>query len=243
MKSLIIGKGEIGSALYEVVKGIYDTTIRDVDSLEVQGVEVLHICFPDSPNFVDYVNDYKKQYKPILTIIHSSIGVGKTQELGTGVVYSPMRGRHPKLVREIKSFVKFVGGFSSKDVELAKTYLEVVGFEVMVTDNPSTLELVKLLSNIHMGLECAWAQEVKRILEYFEGDHKTYLAWESTYNGGYKTVGDEHLIRPIMNPKPIGGHCILECTDILSKQFPSLAFDFIKESNDKTLRGDYAGVA
>lgn len=231
MKSLVIGKGQIGSALYENIKGVFECYIRDVEDLPLDGVEVLHICFPDSDEFVSFVKSYQNQYKPNLTIIHSSILPGKSKELGD-VVYSPMRGRHPKLATEMKLFAKFVSG-DPISVGKAAEYLSRCGFEVRISDSPETLELVKLLSNIHMGLEVAWAQEVKRICEKFSANYSTYLDWEDTYRKGYVLTGDVHLMRPIMSPKPIGGHCILQCTDILSQSFKSMAFDFIKASNEK----------
>lgn len=236
MKSLVIGQGQIGSALYDVIKDHHESFIRDMDYLDVQGLEVMHICFPDSVNFVDYVEDYIHTYRPKLTIIHSSIGIGKTRVLGKRIVYSPMRGRHPKLSTQMKVFPKYVSAYDERDAEIASSYLKTCGFNVVISKSPHTLELVKLLSNIHMGLECAWAQEVERIVEHFEGDHEIYKEWEKSYSEGYKQVGDDHLIRPLMDAKPIGGHCIVECTDILSKQFHSQAFDFIRSSNEKCKR-------
>lgn len=233
MKSLVIGTGQIGSALYENIKNVFDSYKRDIEDLPLEGVEVLHICFPDSDEFVSFVKKYQEEYKPDLTIVHSSIGVGKTRELGEKVVYSPMRGRHPQLVSEMKMFTKFVGGYNAEDVQKACNYLEFCRFHTIKSYSPHTLELVKLLSNIHMGIECAWAQEVKRICKAFGADYDTYLDWEKTYMKGYQLSGDTHLSRPILSPLPIGGHCILECTDILSKSFKSLAFDFIKTSNEK----------
>lgn len=233
MKSLIIGEGQIGSALYENISGVFECYIRDIEDLPLNGVEVLHICFPDSDEFVSFVKSYQSQYKPALTIVHSSILVGKTKELGENVVYSPMRGRHPKLATEMKLFAKFVGGYDPISVDKAADYLSRCGFEVRKSGRPETLELLKLLSNIHMGLEVAWAQEVKRICQEFSADYRLYFEWEDTYRKGYVLSGDTHLMRPIMSPKPIGGHCILECTDILSKSFKSMAFEFIKASNEK----------
>ena len=65
MKTLIIGKGEIGTSLQRVLSPFYETYIKDIEPLEVEGIEVLHICFPYSKKFIKQVEEYKKQYKPI----------------------------------------------------------------------------------------------------------------------------------------------------------------------------------
>jgi UDP-N-acetyl-D-mannosaminuronate dehydrogenase len=115
-------------------------------------------------------------------------------------------------------------------------YLE--GFNVVTKPvyYPMATEACKLLSNIHMGVEIAWRQEAQRILDGFGIDSKVYEEWEDTYNMGYRITGDEQLTRPRLRPDPIGGHCILQCTEILSAQYPSHIFDFIKESNEKAKR-------
>lgn len=233
MKSLIIGAGEVGTSLFKVISPCHETRIKDLAPMEVDGVEVLHICYPDSDRFVEITKNYILKYKPKLTIVNSSVKVGTTLELGKEVVYSPIRGRHPNLESEIKIYAKLVAGFDVQQIELAREYFELCGLNVIASDDPSGLELCKLLSNIHMGLEIAWRQEVSRILKNFNVGEPVYQHWEETYQQGYLDLNQPHLIRPIMRPDPIGGHCILPCTEILKGQFSSKAFDFILESNEK----------
>jgi len=64
---------------------------------------------------------------------------------------------------------------------------------------------------------------------------KVYTRWEKSYQTGYRKLKQYNLIRSIMRPDPIGGHCILPCTEIANKQFVSKAFEFILERNQKTL--------
>lgn len=244
MRSLVIGAGQVGSALYQVIKPYHESKIRDLEDLKMSDVDVLHICYPDHEGFEKTTKDYIEQYKPRLTIINSSVAVGTTRRCGANVVYSPVRGRHPKLVDEMLKFPKFVAGKDFVMVRLAAEYFEKCGWKVHTSNSPETLELLKLLSNIHMGLEVAWRQEVGRILNHFEASEDDYEIWEDTYNQGYKEVGHDHLLRPRMRPDPIGGHCILECTNILRKQFESSALDFIVRSNDRAWNEmEPAGVA
>lgn len=233
MKVLIIGNGQIGRAMQEILSPKHEVHIRDVEDYPLSGVDYLHICYPDSLYFVQETRKYIAQYKPTVTIIHSSIGVGKTIACGSHVVHAPIRGRHPHLAKQIPAFPIFVGGENDEDTALVCGYLEGCNLVAVPVKNPMGTELVKLLSNVHMGLEIAWRQEVARILQASNVDPLIYERWEESYNEGYRITDNENLTRPRMRPDPIGGHCILECTDILGKTFQSKAFDFIKESNEK----------
>jgi hypothetical protein len=231
VKTLVIGAGQVGGALNDICKVAHETHLRDVAPLELSGVEVLQICFPDSENFASYVKSYIHQYKPRLTIINSSVAVGTTDLCGDHVVYSPVRGRHPALSEEMKAYPKFVHGRDFGDVQLAIDYFAACGLSVVFDRNPRAGEFNKLISNVHMGLEVAWRQEVERMLEHFKIDPSIYQTWERSYSEGYEKLNQYHMIRPLMSPKPIGGHCILPCTEILAMQFDSDALDFILSSN------------
>lgn len=234
MKSLIIGAGQVGTALKEVLSSHYDVSIRDVENVDIDGVKFLHICYPDHDGFVENTRKYVEQYNPDVTIIHSSIPVGKTKECGDEYVYSPVRGRHPRLATEMKKFTKFVASHDSIKAQMAFSYFESCGWPVALADTPESLEFFKVLSNVHMGLEIAWRQEVERMLKHFNIASRDYYNWEKTYRDGYLNTSDHNLIRSIMKPNPIGGHCILPCTEILKNQFDSYILDFITESNEKS---------
>lgn len=234
MKTLIIGAGQVGSALKTVLEKKNRVYLKDLESLDLKGVEVMHVCYPDQSRFIQTTKNYIKQYKPRLTIINSSVAVGTTRRCGDDVVYSPVRGRHPALDTEMLTFAKFSGCENGKKALKAAEYFQRSGWnEVYATDNPDALEYLKLMSNAHMGLEVAWRQEVQRMMKRFGIDPNDYTHWEQTYSEGYRALGQFNMMRSIMKPGPIGGHCILPCTDILGKQFKSKAFDFILESNAK----------
>lgn len=232
MKTLIVGSGEVGTSLMDVVSPYHETFIRDIEDMEVDGIEVLHICYPDHDDFVQTTKKYIEQYKPKVTIINSSVQIGTTEKVGD-VIYSPVRGRHPNLAKEIKLYPKVVAGKDYSLVQIAANYFRKCDLNVVESDNPKAYEFCKLISNIHMGLEIAWRQEVQRMMKYLNINSDEYELWEKDYSEGYLKLGQTQLIRPRMNPGKIGGHCILPCTDILLKSFDSKALEFIKESNNK----------
>lgn len=235
MKSLIVGAGQIGQALQEIFLKAHVCVMRDVDDFDCSDVEILHIAYPYSDSFVRMTKTYIEEYKPKLTIIHSSVKVGTTDQCGPNVVHSPERGRHPHLAEQMQKFPKFIGGGTFKDRLLAQRFFAALKWETVIFDEAKWTELVKLLSNAHLALEIAWRQEVDRIAQALIGQPAsgTYNAWELSYNKGHQDLGHRQLIRPIVRPAPIGGHCILPCTDMLAEQYDSTFFDLIRESNAK----------
>jgi len=102
MKSIIIGAGEVGTALYRVLFNYHITWIRGKVNLDLQpsiSPEIIHICFPYSDNFSKYVKAYKEKYNPKHIVIHSTVPVGTSRPLGA--VHSPVEGLHPFLKESI----------------------------------------------------------------------------------------------------------------------------------------------
>lgn len=235
MKSLVIGAGQIGQALQEIFLKAHICLMRDTDDFDASDIEILHIAYPYSDEFISDTVAYIEKYQPKLTIIHSSVAVGTTDKIGPHVVHSPERGRYPHLASQMQRFQKFIGGGSREDRELAKAYFDALDWPTVLVDEARWTELCKILSNVHLGLEIAWRQEVDRMAMALIGmpASSVYAAWEGSYNKGHQDLGHRQLIRPMVRPAPIGGHCILPCTEILAEQFDSKLFDFIKESNAK----------
>lgn len=234
MKSLIIGNGQIGSALHKIFSLAHESYIRDFEHLECRGVAILHVAYPYSESFVDQTLHYIDQYKPNVTVIHSSVPVGTTDKCGDHVVHSPERGRHPNLANEMLCFPKFIGGRNEDDLLIATAFFAKCSWPCIAMDNPCATELIKLLSNAHLGLEIAWRQEVDRMFSaYGVREKDIYDSWEDSYNVGHTVLGQQQLIRPRMRPDPIGGHCVKECVALLSDQIYSQAFEFIRRSNAK----------
>lgn len=231
MKSLVIGNGQIGSALVEILMRVHEVYVRDVEDFEMRGCGVLHIAYPYSDDFVEQTLKYIGQYKPILTMVHSTVAIGTTEKLGKHVVHTPERGRHPNLAEEMLVYTKFIGGSDSDDCEAAAVYFRACGWDTKIIDDSKITEALKLISNVHMGLEIAWRQE----LDYWGVNPGAYTAWEDSYYRGYIHQGNMKLIRPRMDPDPIGGHCILSSVEILKKaMFASEFLKLIERTNERT---------
>lgn len=239
MRSLVIGAGQIGTALQQIFSKTHPCELRDVQPIDFDGTfDYLHIAFPYDESFSDWVTGYVKKYNPKLTLIHSSVAIGTTEKLGRGFVHTPERGRHPNLQFEMRAFTKFVGGDRLEDVAAGQKFFDACDWANVPVHSSRLTELCKLLSNVHLGLEIAWRQEVDRILASLVGGDPEvnrfgYEEWERSYNKGHEYLGQNNLVRPQVRPAPIGGHCILPCTQILAEQFESKAFEFIGRSNEK----------
>jgi len=82
--TIIAGAGEVGKALGEVLstyKPIFvDPRITISSTVYNTGqVDVLHIAFPYTKDFVAEVKRYQQKYKPTHTIIHSTVPVGTSR--------------------------------------------------------------------------------------------------------------------------------------------------------------------
>ena len=54
MRVIIIGLGEVGSGLYELVKQFHETETLDIKPKQIVGsFDVMHICFSYNNEFVD----------------------------------------------------------------------------------------------------------------------------------------------------------------------------------------------
>ena len=219
MRTLIVGMGEVGKALFEVLKdyrkvGIDKESILEQEHL-MQSIEIMHITFPYSENFIDEVKKYQEKYQPKYTVIHSTVPVGTSRKCEA--IHSPIRGLHPNLETGIKQFVKFIGGEKASEVA---DYFRRAGIRVMLFDNSDTTEAMKLWDTQYY-LECIrFAQRVKKYCDDKGLNfHEVYTLANQTYNEGYKELGHPEFVRPVLQPiiKPIGGHCLLPNEKMLNE--------------------------
>lgn len=228
-KHLIIGRGEIGSALFNVLKKYCDISIRDKEGDLKGDFDILHICYPPVKNFINITKNYIKEYNPKLVIIHSTIPIGTTQKISSFAAHSPVRGVHPCLEDGIKRFVKYFGGEKAKE---AARYFSKIGIKTKVFADSKTTELLKILDTTYYGWNIVFAKEVKRICDELNLNfEEVYTIANQDYNEGYKKMGMNHVIRPILKPikGKIRGHCIVPNADLLKDWLT----DVIKKRNKK----------
>lgn len=213
MKSLVIGIGEIGSAIAEILEcdGINSHTEAKGD------YDVIHICFPYSDKFIEQVKDYQKMYSPIMTIIHSTVPMGTSEQLGA--VHSPVRGVHPLLKEGIMTFVKYFGGANSYDA--ARIFADK-GIAVHMYDESKTTEALKLIDTTQYGLMIMIQKEIYNFCQDQGLDFDVvYRSANIDYNKGYVKLGREDVVRPFLTHMPggIGGHCVIPNAHILKEDF------------------------
>jgi UDP-N-acetyl-D-mannosaminuronate dehydrogenase len=227
---LIMGYGEIGKGiggLYED-NNDYNVFIYDIKDIvtpdyfdpyteirEEDTIDIMHICIPYIPNFVEESVKLMLKFKPKLTIINSTVPIGITSDLyktaDMPVAHSPVMGKHPNLTEGIKTFKKIIGA-PLKDfaIETEKHFNEL-GIETIVFNKSEDSEAAKLFDTTYYG----WNIYYMKYLHKFCSEHgldfdKVYTETNKIYNEGYTKLGNPEVVRPILTfvPGKIGGHCI-----------------------------------
>jgi len=232
MKHLVVGFGEIGKGIYNVLTEKYEVSKRDIQD-NVTGVfDVLHVCYPNHNSFVETTKNYILQYNPSLVIIHSTVPVGTTKKCGEKCVHSPVRGRHPYLAEGIKTFVKFIGANTDEQAEEVEKIFTAIKIKTYRCKNSDATELMKILSTTRYGWEIIFAKEVDRLCkEYNVPFNQVYTMSNKTYNEGYTALGDANFHRSLLKAMPgeIGGHCVVQNCELLN----DFVTKFIKENNQR----------
>ena len=221
-KHLIVGMGEIGRPIYNILKEFYDTDSFDQkDAKQLEKVyNVIHICFGHKDNevedFIEWIIDYQERFliEGGLTIIHSTVAVGTCLILNA--VHSPVRGQHKMMEKGIRTFVKFFGGERSGE---ASEYFRKIGIKVMIFDSAKTTEAMKLFDTQYYKVCIEFAQRVKKYCDKHSLNYSdVYRLANLTYNEGYKELGYSHFTRPILEPimTEIKGHCVMPNDKLLS---------------------------
>jgi UDP-N-acetyl-D-mannosaminuronate dehydrogenase len=242
---LIVGyKGEIGSGLTKVIESSnkYNLFKKDIEDIEIkEKIDIMHICIPYFDNFIDIVVDYINKYKPELVIINSTLRPGMTQKIyekiKCRIVHSPVRGKHPNIDGGLLKAVKFIGPIDNESGDIAKEHFESIGIKTEVLKSPIETELGKLFSTTYYALCIAYHQEMERICKKFNADFdQTVTRFNETYNDLCREINPK-VIRPILFPGQIGGHCLMPNIKLLKKDMESDFFDII-ELSDKKKRQD-----
>src|SRR6266487_3619598 len=228
---MIIGLGEVGKPLLEIMKSRYQTVGVDINQpASIFGCDVMHVCFPfQSEKFCRQVVEYIDQYRPTLTVINSTVAPGTTRsiavESGTAVVHSPVRGKHVRMQEEMLHYTKFIGALDPRSGQRAIEHFEGVGMKTKLLASPEASEIAKLTEMTYFGLLIAWAQEVERYCMKLGANYDEVVSFY-----------DEIKFFPPVKyfPGEIGGHCVMPNINILLQKSPSALLEAIVQSN--TLR-------
>jgi UDP-N-acetyl-D-mannosaminuronate dehydrogenase len=229
--TVVIGLGEVGGPLLELIEGtgapVAGIDVAPATLPEPGTVDVMHICFPfEIPDFVGETARYIELLQPRLTVINSTVAVGTTrvvhERTGAAVAYSPVRGKHARMLEELGSYVKFVGGIDAAAGELAASHFGSLGMRTRTVSSPETAELAKLSETTYFGLLIAWAQQVERYCDEAGADYEEVVSF-------YEEIG---FFPPVtFFPGVIGGHCVMPNIEILDRLADAPLLDAIRASN------------
>jgi UDP-N-acetyl-D-mannosaminuronate dehydrogenase len=231
--TIIIGLGEIGKPLFNLIaKAENEKTIGiDIQPIEIsESVGIMHICIPFQleNGFVKTVTEYAKKYKPEIIVVNSTVTAGTSESIEKSssipTVYSPVRGKHTRMEKELLNYTKFIAGNDQDALKKVDEHFTHVGMKTKIISNPRTLELSKLLETTYFGLLVSWAQEMDRFAKQVGGEYSEVI-----------TFFEEILYLPpvMFQPGYIGGHCIMSNIKLLKSQLTSEFLDTIEHSNEK----------
>ena len=223
---LVVGLGEVGGPLLQILSGVHHAVGRDIEDRRFDGVQVLHLCFPYTSDFVSSASRYASLYEPDVVVVNSTVVPGTTREIqektGIPAVYSPVRGKHARMTEEMRRYRKFIAGTSAHAVALVEDHFTAAGMTTRRMSSPEALELAKLLETSYFGVLVAWAQEMDRFAEAVDADY-----WETT-----DFFAEIDFFPPVgFQPGYIGGHCVMPNLELLEQVRCSPFIDLIRESN------------
>jgi UDP-N-acetyl-D-mannosaminuronate dehydrogenase len=226
---VIAGLGEVGKPLFQLMSEHRDSVGIDVgSSLDgIRQVEILHICFPfQIKDFIGEVASYVELLRPELTIINSTVAVGTTRQIAertaTPTVNSPIRGKHARMLEELRKYTKFVGANDREAGLHAVRHFESVGLNAKLLSTPEATELAKLTETTYFGLMIAWAQELERYCDRSGADYEEIISF-------YEEIKFFPTVKYF--PGVIGGHCVMPNIELLRSSDDSMMLRSIQASN------------
>jgi UDP-N-acetyl-D-mannosaminuronate dehydrogenase len=226
---VVVGLGEVGRPLFELLSKHYD--VIGVDITLPPGplgkVDVLHVCYPfEIKDFVGETVRYIELFKPTLTIIHSTVAIGTTraiaQRTGAAMAHSPVRGKHVRMLEELRTYTKFVGAMDPVSGKHAAEHFESAGLKTRILSAPEATELAKLTETTYFGLLITWAQEVERYCDQVGQSYEEIISF-------YEEISFFPATK--FFPGIIGGHCVMPNIEILRKFDDSSLLRAIQASN------------
>lgn len=235
--TLIVGMGEIGTSLYNILKEVYPTWGVDLDEAKSkmdkcpEQVEVMHICIRYSDKFLDIVDEYGRKYRPKLLDICSTVPPGTCEKMGMSVCHSTTRGLHPNLEEGLKTITKHIGG--GRSIELAG-YFAQAGIPCYTHPRSKTTELLHLANNTHYALNVVFADEMSKIFRSYGVDYWDYLKYTESNNAGFSALGHATKVRTIATPPngKVGGHCIIQSANLIPEDRRGTLTNFVAHFND-----------
>lgn len=239
MKTLIIGRGEVGNSLYQILKDHYPVWAEDTrkELRLMKGcpktVDVLHVCTRYGADFIQTVLAYKKKYKPLIVNICTTVPPETMQSLenhSKAFCHSTTRGLHPNLAESVRIIPKHIGGYRAPDLV---QYFSKAGIPCVAHARAKTTALLHILNNVHYGVNLIFADEAARLCRRYGVDYFDYMLYTKTNNEGYGALGHPTKVRPILTPPGghIGGHCVTHSATLIPEEERPELFRTVAEYN------------
>jgi len=231
--AIVLGLGEVGKPIFNLLTRAYETTqVRTYDPLTVinpptpgEVFDYMHICFPQTPRFFEYLKEYVILYEPKCIIIHSTLHPGTMMQLAKqyhefsidspAIFYSPVRGNiKDGMEWGLKHYTKFFAGafdYGPKNAAAIVLHLDQAGIPAKAVDSPKSLEYAKLFNLAYYGSCIAIFQEFERIVEAEDLNYdeiKTFIFSTEGESGG-------KVRRSFYYGGHIDGHCVIPALEKL----------------------------
>ncbi len=231
LRTLVVGLGEVGAALAAILDRTEPVLRHDLDRVKIsEPIGTMHLCVPfqSRHQFETVALGYIERFQPSLTIINSTVLPGTTrsiaQKSGSAVAYSPVRGKHVRMQRDLMRYRKYVAAPEPEAAAGAEEHFRAAGMETQRMTEVESLELAKLAETTYFGVCIAFAQEINRYAEGVGADYSQTI-------GFFEEV--DFLPRQRYFPGFIGGHCVIPNIKLLLELAPSAALEAILDSNER----------
>jgi UDP-N-acetyl-D-mannosaminuronate dehydrogenase len=230
-RTLVVGVGEVGSALAAVLDRHEPVLRHDLDRVKIEEpIGTMHLCVPfqSAHQFETVALGYIDRFKPALTIINSTVLPGTTRSIAqksqSPVAYSPVRGKHVRMEQDLVRYFKYVAAPDRIWASNAEVHFRAAGIKTRRMAEVESLELAKLAETTYFGTCIAFAQEMNRYAERIGGDYSEAIEFFDEI---------DFLPRQRYFPGFIGGHCVIPNIKLLLQIAPSPALEAILESNER----------
>jgi hypothetical protein len=133
------------------------------------------------------------------------------------VIYSPTRGVHKRMLKDLKRYTKFfaISKNTPRKNWVISNYcskMKKAGIKIKKMSNPETLELAKIVCDTsYLGWLVNYAQISNTIAKQFGVNYDEMWTFSDEI---HKILGN----RPKMYPGYIGGHCVIPNLDLIHNQ-------------------------
>jgi len=237
----VVGIGTVGSALVKLMDRANFEIIKvdkeNADQKKFPPVDFLHICIPYDKKFVREVLKYIKRFKYKPTIIHSTVlpgtceTISERSKVSFSLCYSPVRGQHDNLVRDLLRYRKFFA--CTSDNSLFENHLRDIGFSTFSCKRIYDLEVAKVLDTTTYGLQIAAVNEIQRIARELRANENLVFHFQQQHNSLYPNL------RSSLKPGFVGGTCVRQNIALLRKLVKSKYLDLFIETNRRVAKENH----